>query len=154
MRIIIKICFYLIICISLSLQACKYKYEEDFYMEIEEAVPNSTINLNLQEEDLYICDITELSYSYQSENQRFINISVYMDEKRIYESRYEDGSFIIDPVKFGNGSHTLSVKYFYTLGNNRLEDLTEATLFSEVITYQVLIDLERPESIAAPEVYI
>lgn len=127
------IVFLLFLFVVLIFNNCEYEPAGEYYREINENVlpPEiATINLELQNDTIYLYDYKYINAEFLSNNQEIHSISVYIDDKELNEIESKTkGTYLLNYSSLTEGIHKLTVQIYTATGSETIAELVGSEKF-------------------------
>lgn len=151
-----KIKYFLLILIPFLFIGCDFQFSEDFYVNLEQNVPDSQVSLQDFVNNQKVNASKEIRYNYLSSSKnKLYQLKVFVDQTEIFLTTTEtNGQFYLYIDDLSDGNHTLKLEYIVSSGSGSLADLNNGEAYIRTDEYVFRIDksLAEPFSIKNVEI--
>lgn len=147
--------FICLIFLLFFLDSCQFEFSEDYYVDLASPEAEAIFTIDSFEEGELLYAPKTISYVFDGRGKhKLYNINVSVDNRGVFATGNETGSFEIDTDDISEGEHMLTIRYQFSSGTRSLADISESERFEGTLTYSFSVNKSEPEPVNLTKVEV
>jgi hypothetical protein len=130
--------------------SCVFEPSGVFERKVKEDVipPNiSVVDLNLEEDLIYLYTNKDINFNFSSDNQAIVSVTFLIDNKEVSTTDANSGSFTLYISTLSEGEHTLTIEVFTKSGTGSIAENVGAEGFMFSKSWTIIVDFSHNNSL-------